>query len=158
VLSRGAPRDFLESILDALLTQKANCRFSPTLFVDRGYLFLLSLTPPQFKDPLALSLGKHVCGDWQVEVSQIKDLPVEPNWKNIWTGSFSVALSHGALSLPSAGTSFKKKWNEKKIPSFLRFQVPIFLENNRPVKEFLSGNASRQITPVFKATFSVIGS
>ena len=155
LLPRGTSRDYLESILDALLTQKPNCRFSPTLFVDRGYLFLLSSTPPQFKGSLTLSMGQQVCGDWCVEVSPIDELPMEPTWKYVWTGSFSVALSQGTLALPSRGISFTNLWNEKKIPAFLRFQVPIFLENEIPVQEFLSGQLSRQTVPLFKVTFSV---
>lgn len=158
LLPRGTPRGFLESILDALLTKKANCRFSSTLFVDRGSLFLLSLKPPQFKGPVTLSLGKQICGNWQIEVSQAEGLSQEPNWKNVWTGSFSVLLSRGVLSLPLPGICFKKLWSEKKIPPFLRFQIPVFLENNMPVKEFLSGKASRQISPVFKVAFSITDS
>lgn len=64
-------RELLESILDAIFAQKPNCRFSPELIVDRGYIFFLA---PQ-------------SGEWILTTGE--GIPSRPDWKNIWSGHFA---------------------------------------------------------------------
>jgi len=157
-LHLALPRELLEDILDALFAKKPNCRFSETLFVDRGLLFILSASPPQFTEMLPISLGKYTHGDWLIEVTESKGPIPPPDWKTVWKGSFVVGLPRGSLALPPPGVHFKKLWNTKKIPSFLRFQVPLFFEEGKPVKEFLSGDKGEEKELVFQVVFSVINS
>lgn len=146
-------RELLESMLDALLTKKTDCRFSDLLFVDRGILFILSSNLPQFTEPLPLALGKYTRGDWKIEVSEGKGSLPETDWEKIWSGSFSVGVADGILVLPPVGSRFKKLWNEKKVPSFLRFQIPVLIRDGIEVKEFLSGKKIVEKNSFFQVDF-----
>lgn len=143
-LQPALPRNFLESIIDALLLKKPNGSFSKTLFADRGYLFFLSDPFPRFEAPLPLSLGRHTRGEWHIEVTECRGEPMaEPRWEAVWSGCFSASMPEGTLALPLTGSSFKDLWNQRKVPSFLRFQFPLLLREGKEIKEFLSGKASK---------------
>ena len=154
--SRGS----LEMILDAALSKLPNVQFSPSIFIDRGLVFFLSSSVPKPGSfPLELSLGEHRWGDWVVNVSFADDSLPSLHWKTVWSGEFSVNAPQGTIALPTAGNSFGKQWNLRKIPVFLRNQVPVLWKNGVAVQEFLGAAKFRQDVfrsdPLFKLSFSM---
>jgi tRNA(Ile)-lysidine synthase len=152
-------RDSLEQVLDAALSKLPNFQFSSSVFVDRGLVFFLSASAPKPGSfPLELRLGEHRWGDWIVKVSLADDPLPSFNWKTVWSGRFSVNAPQGAIALPEEGNRFGKQWNLRKIPVFLRRQVPVLWKNGIAVQEFLGAVRFRQdilgSAPLFKLSFS----
>ena len=88
-------RPLLETLLDWIETEKPNQQLTPQILADRAAVFLLSKKEPHFEDIETLSLGSHRCGDWIVEVSETKETPVALDWREVWSGRFSVILPIG---------------------------------------------------------------
>lgn len=134
------PRRKLEQILEGKLFRE------PTLVAERGWVFLLNNSPPHFGSPIFLQPGRFHSGDWEITVEETSTSLPPPDWKHVWSGHFAATLpSPDTLLLPSAGTPFKKLWSEKKVPFFLRFQVPVLSQ-----REFLSGTRPPPHPPSLK--------
>ncbi len=155
------PRPYLESMLD-WVEQKLPCKHlnvqSRDFYIDRGHVFILREKIPLFKLPLELKEGIHFCGDWKIEVHPTNE-PFRPSdWKNVWNGKFETVLENGKAVLVEVpqGTPFRKLWNEKKVPAFLRFLVPVVENKGKVAKEFLSGKAIPEKNQSCKISFSFI--
>ncbi len=156
------PRTFLESILDAALSKRPNCRFSASVFVDRGDLFFLAMDAPRCGAvPLDLVPGVHHWGDWVVAISETAELVPEPGWRSVWTGKFSISARNGFLAMPPPGNALRQLWNEWEVPAFMRRQVPVLWREGAVVKEFLSGKNGKALPengPLFKLSFEYLTS
>ncbi|HSX37894.1 MAG TPA: tRNA lysidine(34) synthetase TilS [Chlamydiales bacterium] len=142
------PRSLLEKTLDAIYLHIPNRRISERIVVDRGYVFFLAKKRPSFgQNALLLHTGLWRFGDWEVEINNREANIEEIGWQGIWRGDFTVAAPKGCLRMPHAKDRLRRLWNEKKVPAFIRCQIPVVepviepqIEIGCKVKEFLSGN------------------
>jgi tRNA(Ile)-lysidine synthase len=149
-------RTLLEKALDALSSNLPNRRIAPRLFVDRGHVFFLSAALPSWgPDPLPLSLGSWVWGDWIIDVKERGSEPFfESGWKEVWSGSFTVRAPRGWLSMPPSGSRLRRLWNERKVPAIFRSLVPVVSNERGEMKEFLTGKNLPEIDPFFTLVIS----
>lgn len=66
-----------------------------------------------------------------------------PLWKTWWKGKVSLCLPPGKYSFQRPNGSFRKRWNSKKVPAFLRDSLPIVCSGHQAVGEFLIGERER---------------
>ena len=134
------PRNKLEEIIDQ--RDAVDWQADRKVFVDRGKVFILRENPPVFKEEILLSPGQYRSGDWEVIVEKgDAALLSSLDWRDVWSGRFTATVSGEGYSLlsPPPGLKIKKVWSECRVPSFLRFQVPVLAFKGEIVKEFLSG-------------------
>lgn len=148
-------RSSLERALDGL--KMLQCiQIAEGIFIDRGFLFFLSKNPPRCPEqPLSLALGSLQFGDWTLHVEKSgEETPVNPSWKEVWSGRFTATAPKGALRSPSGLALPRRLLSNGKVPSFLRPLVPVAMNERGEVKEFLSGKILPEIGSSFKLNFS----
>jgi len=152
------PRTLLEAVLDAARSNLPNRRIAPRIFVDRGHVFFLSIAQPSWgTGHLRLQPGSWKWGEWTIEVRE-EERPVfeerEIGWKDVWSGRFTVQAPPGQLSMPTAGMRLRHLWNERKVPAFFRYRVPIVLNERGEAVEFLTGKNLHEIGSHFMLVIS----
>lgn len=120
-LSNQAPvsRESIESVLDRL--QETNLRFGPFI-VDRGWVFWAEEPLPQFDQELILSPGRFTSGDWKMEIEENGEPTPVLDWKDLWTGEFSLSLPDGILKKRQNFSSEHDRL--ARVPPFLRPLLP----------------------------------
>lgn len=103
------------------------------LYIDRKRLFWNM----KEKNEKGFLSWKVVDFDDQVEKTKVSD------WKTAWvSGRIEAVIPAEKYQLHQPDlTIFKKWWGEHKIPSFLRDQLPVIWQNQRPIHEFLTGES-----------------
>lgn len=136
------PRTLLEPLLDWLEEGRADQSISyeeETLYVDRGWLFILAPNLPRFDCPVVVEEGIHRSGNWEIEVRRCQRKKQIFQWASIWAGEFSfdIPLQQYVLKIPHRlGNK-----NHAKAPAFFRRTLPAFYQGNDFVFDFLTGNA-----------------
>lgn len=153
LLHKFLPRGPLEKALDWIQEGKPNRKISPSIFIDRGTVFLLSSAEPQFSE-IELSYGTYQSGDWKVEVTEAKE-PFASDWKQVWSGQFFATFPAGNYVLRPIGIDrrIRSHWNQAKVPAFFREKVPVLFKNGNVEGEFLSGKKRFQESPFVKISF-----
>lgn len=152
------PRHLLEKILNE---KPANWQVTKNLYVDREWVFILADPSPRFEaQEFPVQPGEFQWGDWKVKIEPSNEVIDLPDWKRVWSGFFSVGVNQGAsfLCLPEPGNHCRKVWTEKRVPPFLRFQIPVVIQKGKVIQEFLSGKRGSQGSSDLKITFSHIAS
>ena len=151
------PRAALEKALDAIILNKANHWALPSVFIDRGLVFFLKSSFPRFgATPLPIVPGIHRSGDWTISIEKTSGSLPPSDWQAVWTGHFAAISSGSFLSLPSQKCPFRSLWNERKVPAFLRDQIPLCWNGSEPFQEFLAGHKrSSSLKSAFQLTFSI---
>jgi tRNA(Ile)-lysidine synthase len=130
----------LESILDWIKRQKANCQMivqHRTIVVDRGHFFLLAKNLPRFDQPIhLLSNGRSRSGDWVAEETFPEGS--QCSWQSLWRGEASIQCFDGepTLRLPPCGA----RWPEK-VPLFMRRICPALMHRDVLIGDFVTGKA-----------------
>jgi len=152
------PRSLLELALDSIARHLPDCRLAERLFIDRGHVFLLKERFPSWgKEPLQLKVGFWKWGDWDLEVSVAGDERGNySTWKEVWSGRFTSLAPQGILRMPLPGSFLRHHWNAQKVPSLLRYSVPIVWNGDKESHEFLTGKFLPKIIPYFKLVFSTL--
>ncbi|KKL94890.1 hypothetical protein LCGC14_1860140, partial [marine sediment metagenome] len=141
-------RNILQKLVLWLLEKKPNLRLNlknGDIFVDRGYLFILKNDFKTLKRKILVKEKNFDFGIWQVRVTKIKnndDMKFSlSNWQNLFSNSLSIYLPENKyyMNYPIASKYLKKLWENKKVPAFLRRQVPIVCSENKETYDFLSG-------------------
>ncbi|NGX29304.1 MAG: tRNA(Ile)-lysidine synthase [Candidatus Anoxychlamydiales bacterium] len=141
-------RNILQKLVLWLLEKKPNLRLNlknGDIFVDRGYLFILKNDFKTLKRKILVKEKNFDFGIWQVNVTKIKnndDMKFSlSNWQNLFSNSLSIYLPENKyyMNYPIASKYLKKLWENKKVPAFLRRQVPIVCSENKETYDFLSG-------------------
>ena len=139
-------RDSLKKALDLLTEKASNKRMikdGKSLYLDRRHVFVTS------------NDCKEGVESWSISVTPVSNTTIKActGWKSIWKGEGFVILPKGDYHLsrpenqsPYRGTSpLSKWWTDHKIPSFLRFQVPVLCRDHVVVHEFLSGKVRSKL-------------
>lgn len=111
----------IESALEALATKKANHSvqgLKKKLIVDRGHLFLIE------KEPIF---------SWQQSEG-----PEQLGWRALLKEELMVFVPTGSALIPCT-KHFSDRWNEKRVPAFLRSWAPVLRNSDGTVEELLSG-------------------
>lgn len=142
----------LETLADQNFDQATR---QPTSWPLQGQIFtannLIKLTP-----------GLHSFGPWQILVGQEKyskgdyQSTHETNWQTAWQGTAQAHLplsnTDYFLGMPQCEnqqrhlSSLNKKWNNAKVPSVMRHLLPVILQNDCVVHEFLTGKQKEPLT------------
>lgn len=135
----------------------ANKRFivgAQELIIDRKHLFIREKLPIQALGQIyPLKAGSQQIGPWEVIYSLERSHLNETTWKELWKGEGRLFLPHSeeyTVGLAPANASFEqgglvgKWWSDRKIPSFLRAQIPVIWKKDRVVGEWLTGKKTEQ--------------
>lgn len=145
-------KSFLDNIVQLLQKHAANKEIlmgSHKLYIDRGYLFLISWKPSLLKERVELRPGRFYYGNWQVEVEPIENIQAlfPTSWQEVWKGKCEAVVPKGnyylgpvKLMANYAGiSSISKWWTNSKTPAFLRHFAPVVWKENEIFAEFLTG-------------------
>ncbi len=141
-------RSILEKLIFYLLQKKPNLKVSlknSTIFVDRGYFFILNKDYKTLNDKILLKKGSFDFGTWQVKVSKVKNDKnkefLQSHWKNLFTNKLCIYLPENKyyMSYPGSNKYLKKLWENTKVAAFLRKRVPIVYDEDKATYDFLSG-------------------
>ncbi len=141
-------RQQLDTLIDLLSNASANKTIitsDKTLFIDRGILFIPHEQPKKL-NKITLQHGSQRCGNWRVTVTE-GACHEDYSWKDCWLGSVAVSLPEGeyAIGFAKPNTTYKgklsiSKWRSNhKVPAFLKEYVPVILQGDSVVHEFLTG-------------------
>jgi tRNA(Ile)-lysidine synthase len=133
----------LRKIQDAIASGVANYKVvfsNQNLVVDRQKVYRLAPALPRFEAnyPLKTCTISEAGWTWEVKVEEHSSQNA-PDGRDVWKGAFSMSLPQGNYSLSAPGGFYRKLWNEKKIPAFLRPCIPMVTLEGRPYAEFLTG-------------------
>jgi len=152
-----------ESICTSLIEKKANKQTicsDLTLLRDRGILFVLEKSMPDAPQALALHIGMQRFGPWEVTVSECQGKPSFFNhWKHVFSGESITSVPKGAYVLSPLKKGMRRIFfhenaqkttklttnflNEKKTPHFFSSSVPVLLQAELVVEDFLTGQRSK---------------
>lgn len=141
----------LDNITTGLCQQKANLKIplqNFTLFIDRGVFFLLKKRKIERNETLVLKEGSYHFGSWKVLVQKgTCDLIPLLGWKQVFAGNCLTFLPKGEylLKYPAQkDNSLQSKiWSNKKIPVFLRSEVPVITNTLGFWQDFLTGEQKK---------------
>lgn len=141
-LSRGQ----LASVVAMLQAGRANKRFplgSQTLIVDRKRLFLISEEKNCVNQSMKISNDQGVWGDWSYQLTRESGGQSQRfGWHEAWKGVLSISLPMGEYAFESPATAeasqFRKLWNDRKVPAFLRDTTPILKRKGGALIELLT--------------------
>jgi len=124
---------------------------SGSLVIDRRRLFVLHSRPFLPDYPLPLEEGRWSYGSWAVGVASAAEGVARPFpcWRDVWCGHFTVrvccppqAVLRGAVEgMRGIDRRLDKCWSSAKVPSFMRYWVPIAAATDGWQQEFLSGSS-----------------
>lgn len=172
-------RDQLEFLSEALLNKKANQRLKGSKkdwFVDRKCLFVFDtrlFSSFQEAKTMKLRAGVFQWGPWEISLQKgfKKEVLSQTSWREVWRGAFRAYFPQGDFLLsgfvPGMKVSASKRlvdwWNQSSVPCFMRLFLPVVLQDNQVVHEFLSGRSTsfaKQLSgkngdknPVWKLSF-----
>lgn len=120
------------------------------LYIDRRRLFLLPHELPKLpQQVMQLAEGIDMYGRWSVSMSRLgsASIPSCTNWRSLWQNEGEAILPEGEyyVGTPDLHAAYPRSsplgkwWTSHKIPAFLRLNVPIILDKNGVVHEFLTG-------------------
>lgn len=141
--------DQLNIAVQCILEKKANRKLEiqkNTAYFDRGYFFY-------FRSEKPTELKEFCCQPWKLKFEKFKRGDTELlGWKTVFSGQCRAVLPFGnyAMGLASQESMafLDRLWNQRKVPAFLRNQVPVLYdENGVVVHEFLSGKKLLKSTP-----------
>lgn len=152
-------REAVESAALMLLSGAANKQVnmgSHSLLIDRRCLFMPeNLTEKPIPYSLMLEANSSIqYGLCKIQVSET-DLAetTQGGWRALWQGGLEVVLPKGKYSvamprykdeyqLQQRKVPLTKWWSDHKVPTFLRYIVPLILEDGVVRHEFLTGKKS----------------
>lgn len=115
-----------------------------SIYIDRGFLFFVDFLPSFEMEKTSLLSGSYDFKHWGIVVKKqsVKE-NVGLGWKDLWLGECSILLPYDTsyvASLPSLNDKnpLKKRWENHKIPAFLRRIVPVIYQDNKIVSDFLT--------------------
>ncbi len=120
------------------------------VYIDRFHLFALpsDLVRTNSKDKLPLKIGQNSWNGWHINVNEAEKEPISiKGWEAAWNGKIESAIPPGEYFLGEgfpqavyrpAAKLLGRWWTEKKVPSFLRTQLPVLWKEGDVVAEFLS--------------------
>ncbi|NGX34596.1 MAG: tRNA(Ile)-lysidine synthase [Candidatus Anoxychlamydiales bacterium] len=141
-------RHILEKLIFWILQKKPNLRVNlknAKIFVDRGSFFILRNNYNSFNEKILVKPGCFDFDNWQVQVSRIKnDSNIDYSqscWQCLFINELIIYLPENKyyMTYPASNKYLKKLWENYKIPSFLRREVPIACSEGGETYEFLSG-------------------
>ncbi|MDN3505696.1 MAG: tRNA lysidine(34) synthetase TilS [Simkaniaceae bacterium] len=144
VLSKqfSCSRNIIEKLIRAVESSEANFHVhfgEHKLIVDRQKVFWIERPLPKFCENIPLGAKTIYQEEWQWEIQTGGSLTHEEPWLSFWKGKISLALPKGEYHLAPASPYYRKKWQNGKVPAFMRDCLPIILKNGKPVAEFLLG-------------------
>lgn len=125
------------------------------LIVDRNRVFFVK--PQLFKKwtgSFQISgIGKYFFGGWQITVKKhdVTQKRADKNlgWVSLWKEGVTISLPEGNYSLESLtdglflrGKRLNRRWQEQKIPAFLRGSLPLVFDKEGVKGEFLLAESS----------------
>jgi tRNA(Ile)-lysidine synthase len=147
-------REHLGLLEESILTKAANRWLNlkkKHFFLDRGFLFILDGSMPEFCSRDVLGSQKILRNGWQWEVSQeTVEKNLKPSsWQDVWLGTAKVVLpkDNYELAPPEPNAPFprsapiKKWWTNHYIPTIMRTVFPLICKKGAVVHEFLTGKS-----------------
>ena len=137
--------DLIVSSIEEKKTVQVPC-VNGEIRVEKSLLFLLHPLFFQRQAHIKLALGKSRIGPFDVQVTEGDKETVSSNWLDLFLGKATLIIPKGeyVMNYPSHGDIFRGKslksfFYKHKVPSFLRFSMPVICNSLEVVGEFLSG-------------------
>jgi tRNA(Ile)-lysidine synthase len=153
-------RSECKRIRDALLRGEADVRVArkeSTLISDRRRLLYIAKRPHLIKsEPKVLCIGQHQYEGWNITVTEVKDqkMLLQNFWKDVWQGECVTLLPKAKYHIAPmnmhlrrrVGTGSKvlgKLLQERRVPRSLADFVPLVLQDDVVVEDFLTATARK---------------
>jgi tRNA(Ile)-lysidine synthase len=147
-LNLNLSREHLNNIIEAILDKKANFKIifkNFTINVDRGYLFIINKkTDLSFKDiPLnegILKEGSLKIDNFLVDIQKTEKKEKNSSWIDLLNGKSTIYVpADKKLKLKNIyNKNLKKRFENHKVPSFLRKLFPVVYVDEAITYDFLS--------------------
>jgi len=137
-------RDLLSQLSDWIIEKKANFSFKKKeadICADRGHFFILKKKLRPNNDFLLLKEGLNLFNGFQIDVKKVTKIDEKSlGWFDIFLGTSSIYLPQDNyfVKYPSQNAKLKKRFENSKIPAFLRRLIPVVYNQKEIIYDFLT--------------------
>lgn len=141
------PITILNQVIDAIEKGEANRKVvwkNRYFVVDRGRFFYLQRPIPTFptlKTPVNLSNRDWESPGWRWSFSlSQKKQEKDSNWESWWKGEVTLSIPQKKFSFAHPDRFCRERWNQLKVPAFLRDTLPVLQGSEGQIVDFLTGS------------------
>ncbi|NGX56625.1 MAG: tRNA(Ile)-lysidine synthase [Candidatus Anoxychlamydiales bacterium] len=161
-LKLNLSREHVQNLIEAILNKKTNYKIifkNFSLIVDRSYLFIIDKTFENFFEDIPLREGRYKTSNFLIDIKKVNNKSKNSSWRDLLKKSSKIYIpsNNGIIKNLTYNKSIKKRFENYKVPAFLRRLFPVICIKDIEVYDFLTSKEFRsQSDKFFEVSLKII--